>query len=76
MMQVSGAFCDISVVLPSTAGYRSPEFRHFHSFSDSKFLLTPPCLKEQVEFRFINELEEIKKKVKMQNKDVSGDTIM
>ncbi|KAM7525476.1 hypothetical protein LguiA_015378 [Lonicera macranthoides] len=45
MMQVSGAFCDISVVLPSTAGYRSPEFRHFHSFSDSKFLLTPPCLK-------------------------------
>ncbi|KAK9275810.1 hypothetical protein L1049_023081 [Liquidambar formosana] len=39
-MQISG------VVLPSTAGgFRSPEFRHFHAFSDSKFLLSGGIIK-------------------------------
>ncbi|KAK3017663.1 hypothetical protein RJ639_003980 [Escallonia herrerae] len=36
-MQISGAFTDVSVAIPSTAcGYRSPDFRHFHTIPDSK----------------------------------------
>lgn len=35
-MQVSGAISDVLVVVPSTSYYRSPDFKHFHSFSDSK----------------------------------------
>ncbi|CAK9173457.1 unnamed protein product [Ilex paraguariensis] len=36
MMQPPGVFSDVSVILPFTCGYRSPEVRNFHIFSDSK----------------------------------------
>ncbi|XP_050376932.1 UV-B-induced protein At3g17800, chloroplastic [Argentina anserina] len=34
-MQVSGVIGDVSLVIPSGGGLRSPEFRHFHSYSHS-----------------------------------------
>ncbi|KAG9154662.1 hypothetical protein Leryth_021152 [Lithospermum erythrorhizon] len=36
-MHFSGVFSDVAVVLPSAGGYRSPEIKYIHSFSDSKF---------------------------------------
>uniref|UniRef100_A0A5B6ZND1 UV-B-induced protein n=1 Tax=Davidia involucrata TaxID=16924 RepID=A0A5B6ZND1_DAVIN len=39
-MQISGVIADVSAVLSSTGGFKSLESRHFHTFSDSKFLLS------------------------------------
>ncbi|KNA23030.1 hypothetical protein SOVF_028470 [Spinacia oleracea] len=41
-MQVSGAISDVLVALPSTACYRSPEFKNIlHPFSDFKYSFLP-----------------------------------
>ncbi|XP_052171376.1 UV-B-induced protein At3g17800, chloroplastic isoform X2 [Diospyros lotus] len=37
-MPISGIIADVLVALPSAGGFKSPEFRHLHAFSDSKFL--------------------------------------
>ncbi|KAA8525833.1 hypothetical protein F0562_007688 [Nyssa sinensis] len=39
-MQISGVIADVSAVLSSTGGFKSPESRHFHTFFDSKLLLS------------------------------------
>ncbi|THG01032.1 UV-B-induced protein At3g17800, chloroplastic [Camellia sinensis] len=38
-MGISGVITDVLVALPSAAGFKSPELRHSHALSDSKFLL-------------------------------------
>ncbi|XP_020218329.1 UV-B-induced protein At3g17800, chloroplastic [Cajanus cajan] len=46
-MQVSGAISDVLVVLPPSASFRQPEFRHLHAFavSDTKGFLSGGFLK-------------------------------
>lgn len=58
-MQISGVVSDVSVVLPSTGVFRLPEFRHFHTFSDSKSILSGGIIKSFPSFcskKFENDL--------------------
>lgn len=50
-MQISGVIGDVSVVPPSPTGtFRSPEFRHFHTLSESKFLFSGGIYKNSPSF--------------------------
>ncbi|KAL6985690.1 hypothetical protein U1Q18_019064 [Sarracenia purpurea var. burkii] len=44
-MRISGVIADSLAVLPSAGGFKSPEFRHSHPFSDSKFLTSSGFVK-------------------------------
>ncbi|KAL0331664.1 UNVERIFIED_CONTAM: UV-B-induced protein, chloroplastic [Sesamum angustifolium] len=48
MMQVSGLLPDVSVVLPSAGGCRSPDVKHCSSFFEAKCLFSPGFSKDMV----------------------------
>ncbi|XP_059656896.1 UV-B-induced protein At3g17800, chloroplastic [Cornus florida] len=51
-MQISGVIADVSVVSPSTGGFKSPELRHFHTFSDSKLFLSSGIIRSCPSYSF------------------------